>query len=143
MCVAKGAVRHRRRDREQEIHRAVVEHLHLRGVRGLIFCHVPNGGYRRPTEAAVFKGLGALELKRPGGRPSEDQLRFLSDFEMAGGYTAICDDLDRALRTLEAWGLLRGTAAVTSDSAGEPASFIGVVVDCLSAQSVFSNGGRS
>jgi ribonucleoside-diphosphate reductase alpha chain len=33
--------------------------------------------------------------------------------------------------------------AVTRDSAGEPASIIGAVVDCISAKSVLSNGGRS
>jgi hypothetical protein len=113
---------------EQEIHRTVVKHLQLRGASGLVFLHPPNGGYRRRTEAAIFKGLGvrpgasylllfhdgkffALELKKPGGCPSEDQLRFLSDFEKAGGYTAVTDDLNRALATLKACGLLRGTVA--------------------------------
>ncbi|APG08158.1 hypothetical protein BKD09_07445 [Bradyrhizobium japonicum] len=110
---------------ETQIQRAVVLHLRQRGVPGLVFCHCPNGGYRRPTEAAIFKALGvragvadlllwhdgksfALELKAPGGRPTEAQLAFLADFDEQGGFTAITDDLDRALATLTAWGLLRG-----------------------------------
>jgi hypothetical protein len=110
---------------EQQIHQAVVHHLRQRGVKGLVFTHPPNGGYRRPAEARIFKGLGvcagaadllvwcdgksfALELKAPGGRPTEAQLTFLSDMERAGAFTALAESLDCALKTLEAWGLLRG-----------------------------------
>lgn len=113
---------------EQQIQRAVVQHLRARGAPGLVFTHVPNGGYRRPIEAAIFKGIGvragvsdlllwregksyALELKAPGGRVSEKQLEFISDMEKAGAFTCVCEGLDRALKTLEAWGLLRGQAA--------------------------------
>jgi hypothetical protein len=113
---------------EQEVHRAVVHHLRQRGVKGLVFIHPPNGGYRHRTEAAILSGLGvragaadfllwhdgkafALELKAPGGRPSASQLTFLSDMAKAGAHTGIAEGLDRALRTLEAWGLLRGKAS--------------------------------
>ena len=103
---------------EQQIHRAVVEHLRLRGVPGF----PPNGGCRRPAEAKIFSGLGAgasdllwnngrahaLELKAPGGRASELQLAFLADMERAGAFTTLAEGLDRALKTLEEWGLLRG-----------------------------------
>lgn len=117
-----------RRNPEQTIQRAVVQHLRARGAPGLVFTHVPNGGYRRPVEAAIFKGLGvragvadlllwhrgksyALELKVPGGRPSENQIEFLQDMNKAGAFTCVCEGLDRALRTLESWGLLRGVTA--------------------------------
>jgi hypothetical protein len=113
---------------EQHIHRAVVEHLRQRGVRGLVFTHAPNGGYRRRAEAAIFSGLGvragvadlllwhdgksfALELKAPGGRATEAQVAFLADMERAGAYTCLAEGLDRALKVLEAWGLLRGNAS--------------------------------
>jgi hypothetical protein len=113
---------------EQEIHVAVVRHLRMRGVPDMLFFHVPNGGSRRPIEGAIFQSLGvlpgvadlllfhagrffALELKRRGGHPSRQQLAFTAAFQDAGGYAAICDDLDPAIRTLEAWGLLRGAAA--------------------------------
>jgi hypothetical protein len=118
----------RRASPEQNIHRAVVQHLRQRGVPGLVFLHVPNGGRRRPVEAAIFKSLGvragasdlllwhagksyALELKAPSGRPTEAQLQVLSDMERAGAYTCLAEGLDRALATLESWQLLRGKAA--------------------------------
>ncbi len=114
-----------RRNPEQGIHRAVIQHLQMRGAPGVVFIHVPNGGFRQPTEAAIFKGLGvragtsdlllwhqgkafALELKAPGGRATESQLAFLSDMERAGAYTCLAEGLDRALKVLETWGLLRG-----------------------------------
>jgi hypothetical protein len=113
---------------EQQVHQAVVQHLRQRGVPGLVFLHPPNGGYRRPTEAKIFKAMGlrpgasdlllwcagrayALELKAPGGRASEAQLAFLSDMERAGAFVALAEGLDSAIRTLEAWGLLRGKSA--------------------------------
>jgi hypothetical protein len=121
-----GAPRTRaRRSPEQGIHRAVIQHLQTRGVPNLVFVHVPNGGKRSPIEAAIFQGLGvragvsdlllwhdgksfALELKAEGGRATEAQLRFISDMDRVGTYTCIAEGLDRALKVLEAWGLLRG-----------------------------------
>ncbi len=114
---------------EQALQRAVVEHLRLRGVKGLVFFHVPNGGARRRIEAGILKGMGvragvsdlilvhagkifAMEFKAPGGRATEAQMAFLSDIDAAGAFTAMPEGLDAALATLEAWGLLR--PAVTS-----------------------------
>lgn len=111
---------------EQEIHKAVVQHLRARGVPGLVFWHTPNGGKRSPVEAAIFKAMGvragvsdlilvrmgkvyALELKTEQGRASEAQMEFLSDIDRAGAFTAMPAGLDAALATLEAWGLLRGS----------------------------------
>jgi hypothetical protein len=116
----------RRRRPEDEIQRAVCHHIRLRGVRGLVWFAVPNGGKRQPIEASIMKGLGvragvadlilvhrgqpfALELKADKGRPSVEQMTFMSDFNAAGGYARIVHGLDRALQTLETWGLLRGT----------------------------------
>lgn len=111
--------------REQDIQIAVVQHLNARGVPGLVFWHTPNGGKRKPIEAAIFKGMGvragvsdlilvrlgkiyALELKAENGRASEAQMQFLSDIDRAGAFTAMPAGLNAALATLEAWGLLRG-----------------------------------
>jgi hypothetical protein len=102
---------------------AVVEYLRLRGVPGLLFIAVPNGGSRDVREAAQLKRQGvlagaadillwcngkshALELKAPGGRLSEPQAEFLSRFESAGGYSACAQGLDAALATLLAWELI-------------------------------------
>ena len=43
---------------EQQIHRAVVQHLRQRGAPGLVFLHPANGGFRRRIEARIFSGLG-------------------------------------------------------------------------------------
>jgi VRR-NUC domain len=113
---------------EQQVHRAVVQHLRQRDVPGVVFLHVPNGGKRKPIEAAIFKSLGvragasdlllwhdrksfALELKAQGGRATEDQRQFLADMEKAGAFTCLAEGLTSALATLEKWGLLRGVAA--------------------------------
>jgi hypothetical protein len=86
---------------------------------------VPNGGKRQPIEASIMKGLGvragvadlifihsgqpfALELKSESGRPTDEQITFVSEFNAAGGQAAIVRGLNPALRTLEAWGILRG-----------------------------------
>jgi len=118
---------------EQEIHKAVVSHLRQRGVPGLVFFHVPNGaklGGKRNAkgfaiQGAIMKSLGvragvsdiiilhkglayALELKAPGGATTEAQDQFLTDWNNAGGIAFVAEGLDRAIRILEGWGLLRG-----------------------------------
>jgi hypothetical protein len=120
--------RHRRRSPEATIQRAVFAHLRARGAPGLFAFHPANGGYRKPAEAAILKGLGvvagvpdvfavhngrcfALELKAEGGRATEKQLACIAALREAGAFTAVAEGLDRALACLEAWGLLRGCAS--------------------------------
>jgi len=122
----------RRSRPETQIQRAVFEHLRLRGAPRVFAFHPANGGYRKPIEAAVLKGLGVragvpdviavhegrcygLELKAPGGRPTEVQLATIAAMEAAGALCCIAEGLDRALAALEAWGLLRGQASITTD----------------------------
>ena len=112
---------------EDQIQRTVFQHLRVRGAPNLFAFHPASGGYRRPIEAAVLKGLGVragvpdiiavhegrcygLELKAPGGRPTEAQLVTIAAMEAAGAYCCIAEGLDHALTKLEAWGLLRGQA---------------------------------
>jgi hypothetical protein len=111
--------------REQIIQRAVFDHLRARAAPGVFAFHVPNGGYRTPTEAAIMKGLGvkagvpdvicihqgrahALELKAEGGRATPTQLEAIAAMEAAGAHCVIAEGLDRALACLEAWGILQG-----------------------------------
>lgn len=117
---------------EQIIHKAVAHHLRQRAVPGLMWWHTPNGarmpGRRGHVQGAIAKGLGvragvsdilalhegkffALELKAPGGRPTEEQLRFIGDVRANGGFTCVAEGLDQALRALEMWGLVRGVTA--------------------------------
>jgi hypothetical protein len=113
---------------EQDIQRAVVQHLETRGVPGLVYFAVPNGGYRSPHEAKILKGQGvkpgvsdlilfgdtkhyALELKAPGKKPTEAQIEFANAvLAQAAGYADWADSLDKAIAILERWGLLRGVA---------------------------------
>ena len=118
----------RRARPEDAIQRAVFQHIRARGVQGLVAFHVPMGGWRRPTEAAILRGLGAtagipdviaihdgkvfaLELKAPSGRPTPAQLDMISRINEAGGFATVVYGLDAALRVLESWGLLVGRSA--------------------------------
>ena len=110
---------------EQQIQKAVLEHLAWRGVPGLWWCHVPNGGYRTAIEAAIFKGLGlipgvpdlllvyrgqlyALELKAEGGRLSPNtQIATHERMRAAGVVVGVAYGIDEALAWLELWQLLR------------------------------------
>jgi hypothetical protein len=115
----------RRRSPEATIQRAVFAHLRARGAPGLFAFHPANGGYRKPTEAAILKGLGvvagvpdviaihqgrcyAMELKAEGGRATDMQLACIAALEAAGAFTCIAEGLGHALACLEAWGLVRG-----------------------------------
>jgi hypothetical protein len=124
--MATGA-RHRRRP-EDAIQRAVFQQLRARAAPNVFAFHPANGGYRKPIEAAIMKGMGvmsgvpdviaihegrcyALEIKAPGGRATPKQLETIAAMEAAGAFTAIAEGLDRALAVLEAWKLLRGHAS--------------------------------
>ena len=109
------------------MHQAIVSHLKMRGVKGLVFLHPANGGARSAVEGAIFKSLGvvagapdlllwcdgksfALELKAAAGRVTESQREMLDRLSKAGVFTAIARGLDHALAILEDWQLLRGTS---------------------------------
>jgi hypothetical protein len=119
------AARHRRHRPEDAIQRAIMQHYRQRAAPGVFMFAVPNGGFRRPVEAAILKATGtvagvpdtiwikdgqvfALELKAEGGRPTEAQLATIAAMEAAGAYCCIAEGLDRAIAVLESWQLLRG-----------------------------------
>ena len=110
---------------EDLIQRAVFQHLKARKAPGTFAFHVPNGGKRKPIEAAILKGLGVvagvpdviairgghafgLELKANNGKPSEKQIATMAEMQTAGATVALATGLDAAIRQLEAWGLLAG-----------------------------------
>ena len=114
----------RRARPEEQIQRAIVQHLHARPATGLVFTHPANGGYRTAVEAASFKGLGvrpgasdlllwhngkafALELKGERGKVSPAQRQFLADMAKVGAHVDVAYGLDHALVVLEGWRLLR------------------------------------
>jgi hypothetical protein len=116
----------RRRARpEAAIQRAVFQHLRARAAPGVFAFHPANGGYRKPVEAAIMKGLGvvagvpdvfavhngscfAMEIKAGGGRVTDKQLATIAALREAGAFTAIAEGVDRAIACLEGWGLLVG-----------------------------------
>lgn len=127
-AVMRRVIKRKQNREEDRIQRDLVKHLELRAYPGVIWFHVPNGGRRGAIEAANFKKLGvkpgvsdliffhrskfyALELKVENGRPTEPQMDFVSRVNGQGGFAAIVNGLDRALGSLEAWGLIRPEAA--------------------------------
>ena len=94
----------------------------------MFFWHPFSGGFRRPKEAAIYKGLGAIaglpdvmilhqgrlycvELKAEGGRLSETQEQVLIRLREAGAMATHAHGLDQAVRILEGWQLLRGRSS--------------------------------
>ena len=118
---------------EQQLQRSVLAHLGRRGVPGLWWCHVPNGGYRGAIEAAIFKSLGViagvpdlllifsgktygLELKAAkGGRLSPAQIRTQEQMRQAGAIVATVTGIDEALQQLESWGLLKHNLSIVEN----------------------------
>jgi VRR-NUC domain len=113
---------------EQQIQKSVFAHLKSRAVSGAFFWHPFSGGFRRPKEAAIYKGLGAVaglpdvmilhrgrlfcvELKAEGGRLSPAQEQTLIALRAAGATATHCHGLDQAIRILEGWNLLKGRAS--------------------------------
>lgn len=116
---------------ENEIQRAVFQHLRTRAAPGVFAFHPKNGGVhqRRRVQRGVNSGMGvvsgvpdvivifggnvyAIELKKDNAPPpSAEQIRAIERIRDAGGHACVCYGLDRALACLEAWGILKGTAA--------------------------------
>lgn len=109
---------------EEQIQRAVFQHIRARGFPGVFAFHVPMGGYRRKTEAAILKAMGAvagvpdiiivyrgtchgLELKAWKGKVSNQQRSAMNALEIAGARVAVAYTIDEALITLESWGILK------------------------------------
>src|SRR4051794_40035721 len=101
MSPAEGAMtaaRHRRRQPEAQLQRAIVQHYRQRAAPGVFMFAVPNGGARSPVEAAIMKSTGttagvpdtiwikdgqvfALEIKVEGRRATEAQLATIAAME--------------------------------------------------------------
>lgn len=109
---------------EAALQYAVIEHLRLAGVPGLVYFHVPNEGKRTTEEGAHLKRMGmlpgasdliliapglgsaALELKAKGEKPTPEQLAFSYAWCEAGGVYDWADTIDKALAILTRWGFL-------------------------------------
>lgn len=104
--------------KEDQIQRAVIANLRMRQVKDVVFFHVPNGGARRPAEAAILKSLGVLagipdiviiknghcyclELKTEKGALSHSQSVAIERLARCGATVGIAYGLDEALAWLE------------------------------------------
>jgi hypothetical protein len=113
---------------EQEVQRAIFDHLAWRAAPDAFVCHYPAGGFRRPAEAAILKGIGtlagvpdllaihkgrcyALEIKTETGRVSDVQRTVHDRMRRAGAKVGVAFGLDEALAILESWKLLRGRSS--------------------------------
>jgi hypothetical protein len=110
---------------EQQIQRALADHLRLRAHKGVFWFACENGGYRTAIEAAILKSCGikrgvpdliliksgrtfGLELKAPNGRLSAAQEAAHEEMRAAGAEVAVAVGVDQALKQLEAWAMLKG-----------------------------------
>jgi len=113
----------RRRSPEQQIQKAVLQHLALRGLREALYFHSANGGFRTPAEGAIFAGMGvvpgtpdvfvihrgttyALKLKAATGRLTPAQSLCHERLRQAGAHVATAQVTDQALERLAEWKLL-------------------------------------
>jgi hypothetical protein len=114
-----------RRRPERQIQQAIFAHFKWHGAPGVFAWHPFSWGYRRPAEASIYKGLGAiaglpdvmalhrgqlfgLELKAENGRVTATQAACHKHLRDAGARIAVATGVDAALKQLETWGLLRG-----------------------------------
>lgn len=108
---------------EDALQRAVLQCLELLRLQALWY-HVPCGGRRTKTEAAILKGLGAvagtpdlvlhwrggsgfLELKAPKGRLSAAQRSFRDRCRELGIQWAEIRDVLEVPAVIDAWGVPR------------------------------------
>lgn len=110
---------------EDQLHKAVVEHLRLRSKPGVVFWHTPNGGARNRVTGAMLKAFGTragvpdllfvlppngrlagLELKAPRGKVTAQQREFGRDLLEAGGLWSWENNIDDVLATLDRWGVI-------------------------------------
>ena len=106
---------------EQQVQRAVIQHLAWRPRPGVWWTHIPLGGLRSKIEGAILRGLGTargtpdllivadgkahfLELKSAGGRATDAQRQCHEALRAA---VAVAQGIDEALAWLEVWNLLR------------------------------------
>ena len=114
-----------RRHPEQEIQKALADHLRARAASGTYWFHPANGGARTAFEGAILKACGVragtpdlilikdgrtfgLELKAANGRVSPAQAQAHEEMRAAGAEVATVFGIDDALAQLERWQLLRG-----------------------------------
>lgn len=114
---------------ENEIQRAVFDHIKMRAAPNVFAFHPKNGGvHQRGRRAGINSGLGvvsgvpdiiilasgqvyALELKTGKGKVSDEQHSAMARMKQAGAIVSVAFSLDSAIEWLEGHGILKGRAA--------------------------------
>lgn len=117
-----------RKNDEEQLQRAIVQHLILRAPANVIWYAVPNGMPSSKRTGARFKSQGMragvpdlcfvlsdghaayMELKAPTGRLSPEQKAFREQCATMEVEYAVSADLDQCLSILTAWGVLPSEA---------------------------------
>lgn len=106
---------------EAQIHKAVIDHWKAFGRPDTLVATIPN--MRAFGQHGLTKGLfdllviapelgtGFIELKREGGKLSDDQFRFLELCERANVPVAVTYGRDEPIKVLEGWNIVRRQAA--------------------------------
>jgi hypothetical protein len=107
------------------IHVAIADLLRRWAVPGVEWTHFPAGELRSQATAGRLHRMGTrrgwadfqifdskggvmfLEIKRPGGRLSEDQRRIADHMKRAGHKFAVIDSIEKAISVLVVWGVVR------------------------------------
>ena len=114
-------MRRKRSHPEADLQRACVQWFRLQHKRPARCFHIPNGEKRDARTAAILKtmgvepgvadlgiiiphlGFGFVEMKAPGGRPTQAQKDFAEDCRAAGVLYETADSLDRFMMIIELW----------------------------------------
>jgi VRR-NUC domain-containing protein len=114
----------RRAAPEAQLHRSIVQRVRWCAKADTWITHIPNGGWRSPVEAGIFKSLGVvagapdllivsdarplfIECKAPGRKLSPVQIECHEALRRAGGVVETVDDIDSAVAFLARMGVLR------------------------------------
>ena len=111
---------------ERRVHIAIANLLRAAITPGWVWFHVPNGELRSKQTGALLQRMGvlpgvsdfilvsppnglfhALELKRKGEEPSDEQYQFLWDIDVCGGVWGWADSYDSAKQLLHFWGAIK------------------------------------
>lgn len=109
---------------ELAIHRAIVDMLRKTARAGVIYWHTPNGELRDAATAGKLKAMGvlpgvsdllmmdgrcfyAMEVKKPGERPTLAQSEFLEWFKETGGKTAVVSSASEAEFYFMQWNITK------------------------------------
>ena len=102
-----------RKETEQAVQKVIIDYLKLK--KYLVFKHRNVGIYKQATNSYIPLSFGekgisdvigcspqgtfiAVEVKKPGGKPSPDQLRFLEEVKVRGGVGILAYSLDDVIK---------------------------------------------